>query len=139
MWRFSLRRSVGLALSAGAAVACGLAVRACVSPEVETGGGGAAVVVAAAGGSVTPSGQGQPAEPPTFARPEEARRYFEAKIFGNREAIALLDQAIAEVRARGDSDVRNLDRLKRERESRLIDLKVQESALRDLPGEVVAP
>jgi hypothetical protein len=52
---------------------------------------------------------------PKFGRPEEARRYFDAMIAGDRRSLALLEQAIREAEMTGDPNPAMLAELERDR------------------------
>lgn len=59
---------------------------------------------------------------PTFARPEEARRYFDAMIQGDKRAIETIDTALARAKLEPSADaayVQKLETLRAERATRL--------------------
>jgi hypothetical protein len=59
---------------------------------------------------------------PSVARPEEAKRYFDAMIEGDTRAIALIDEALAKAKTSSDGNaaqLRELERLRNDRAARL--------------------
>ena len=59
---------------------------------------------------------------PSFARPEEARRYFDAMIQGDKRAIEVIDTALAKAKQQPGVDaayVQKLEKLRVERATRL--------------------
>lgn len=75
-------------------------------------------------------------EIPKFGRPEEAKRYFDAMIDGDRRSLELLDQALRDARSGGKADQNYIAELERERRLRSARVKayvaarVDQSALR---------
>ena len=74
------------------------------------------------GASATAPARRIGAPTPSFARPEEADRYREAVIEGNRRALGIIDEALQEARRKPNVDaeyVRKLERIRAERSARL--------------------
>jgi hypothetical protein len=67
--------------------------------------------------------------PPTFERPAEARRYFDAMVSGDRRAIELIDRALNAMKSSG-ADPGQIALLQKERDRRAARLATNESVPR---------
>lgn len=66
---------------------------------------------------------------PEFGRPEERKRYLDAMIAGDKKAIEVLEQAIAEAQLHLDSEPGRLFALERARDARYARLQAHRAAL----------
>jgi hypothetical protein len=117
-----LAAAAALVLAGGAGV---FVFRACGPPEAaEPAGLSSAAPALEAAGPAPESAVARTPEVPampdrqSFGRPEEARRYFEAKAAGSRRAIEALDQAIARARQDPNATPDHLAALQRARAER---------------------
>jgi hypothetical protein len=67
-------------------------------------------------------------EIPTFRNPVEAKRYFGAMVDGDRRALALLNQALAEAKSNSQTDDAYIAELQREHALRTARMEVMEEA-----------
>lgn len=65
---------------------------------------------------------------PSFPQRDQARRYFDAKIEGDRRTLELLDQALAEARGQPKADPEVIAELEQARASRQKRLEAHEAA-----------
>jgi len=70
---------------------------------------------------------------PEFRKPEEAKRFFDATIDGQRRALAVLEQALRESADAPARDPAYLDQLKQDQARRLAILRAYEDARSKLP------
>lgn len=81
--------------------------------------------------SATSEPASPPIEIPKFGRPEEAKRYLDAMIAGDRRSLELIDRAIAEAKAQPKADPGHVAELERERSQRAARLRAHEARLRE--------
>lgn len=65
---------------------------------------------------------------PTFGRPEEARRYFDAMIEGDTRAIELLDTALTKAKSLAGTDPEQVQKLEALRADRAVRLAAHQAA-----------